>query len=61
MASKVIHMIVIKWSKTSRNIAMIKIGVILKYYTVIMKMSFLYPFHLSYLILIKNSIIWWLL
>ena len=30
MVSKVIHMMDIKWSKLSRNIAMIKFGVILK-------------------------------
>ena len=30
MVSKVLHMMHIKWPKTSRNIAMIKFGVILK-------------------------------
>ena len=30
MVSKVLHMIDIKWPKPSRNIAMIKFGVILK-------------------------------
>ena len=30
MVSKVLHMIDTKWSKTSRNVAMIKFGVILK-------------------------------
>ena len=30
MVSKVLHMMDTKWSKTSRNIAMIKFGVILK-------------------------------
>ena len=30
MASKVLHMMHIKWPKTSRNIAMIKFGVVLK-------------------------------
>ena len=30
MFSKVLHMMHIKWPKTSRNIAMIKFGVILK-------------------------------
>ena len=30
MVSKVLHMMDTKWSKTARNIAMIKFGVILK-------------------------------
>ena len=60
MVRKVLHMMVIKWSKTSRNITMIKFGVILKILCCCYENVFLQPLHLSYIILINNSVIWWL-
>ena len=61
MVSKVLHMMYIKWSKTSRNIAMVKFGVILKILYCRYEIVILYHLHLSYIILNKDSIIWWLL
>ena len=61
MVSKVLHRMHIKWPKTSRNIAMIKFGVILKILYHRYENAISIPIHLSYIILIKDSIIWWLL
>ena len=54
MVSKILHMVDIKWPKPSRNIAMIKFGVIFKIPYHRYEIPFLYPIHLSYIILIKD-------